>query len=73
MEGKISILVRDCHGRRKTLEFESRHQVLAWAEDEDKLTEEDEILIITQGNICLYSGLMSDSMLTADDITGFFC
>lgn len=68
----IRIQVRDCNGRRSTLEFRTHDQVLRWA-DEDML-EDDEILVITQGNICLYSSLQADPTmaLTPDDITGFF-
>lgn len=66
----ISILVRDCNGKRTNLVFNTRNQILNWAEK--YMLEDDEILVITQGNICLYSGLGSDIGLTCDDITGFF-
>lgn len=68
----VSMLVRDCNGKRMTLTFTNISQILHWAEEE--MIEDDEILLITQGNICIYSGLQADPTLalTADDITGFF-
>lgn len=69
-ENPVTMLVRDCNGKRYTLTFTNISQILHWA-DEDML-EDDEVLLITQGNICIYSGLQGDTMLTCDDITGFF-
>ena len=68
----IRIQTRDCNGKRDTLEFSGPAAVYQWAESE--MTEEDEILVITQGNTCLYSGLQADPAmaLTAEDLTGFF-
>lgn len=68
----IRILVRDCNGKRDTLEFSNPAAVYHWAETE--MTDDDEILVITQGDVCLYSGLQADPRLTltADDLTGFF-
>ena len=68
----IRIQTRDCNGKRETLEFSGPAAVYQWAESE--MTDEDEILVITQGNVCLYSGLQADPTmaLTAEDVTGFF-
>ncbi len=69
-ENPVTILVRNCNGKRITLTFSNNSQILHWANEE--MFEDDEILLITQGDICLYSGLQSNIMLTRDDITGFF-
>lgn len=68
----IRIQMRDCNGYRSNLEFPSRDFALEWAEV--GMSESDEILVITQGNICLYSSLQADPTmaLTRDDIAGFF-
>lgn len=71
MEDKIIITVRDINGNRETLKFKNRHEVLVWADN--YMDEDIEVLVVAQGNLCLYSGLQSDVMLTCDDITGFFC
>ena len=72
MNENILIVVRDINGKRENLQFESRHAVLRWAKE--VMTEEDEILIVAQDGLCLYSGLQDSAgpMLTCDDITGFF-
>lgn len=70
MEEKIFIVVRDINGKRDTFEFDNNYAVLSWADN--YLTEDDEILIVYQGNLCLYSGLQSSEWLTCDDLTGFF-
>lgn len=71
-EDAIRIHTRDCNGRRNVLKFRNHADVLHWAEEE--MSEDDEILLITQGGICIYSGLQADPTLTLtrDDITGFF-
>lgn len=68
----IRILTRDCNGKRDTLEFKNEHAVYQWADE--VMTEEDEILMITQGNRTIYSGLQANPTmaLTAEDLTGFF-
>lgn len=72
VEAPILIHTRDCNGRRDIIECRNNDEVLHWAEEE--MSEEDEILLITQGGICIYSGLQADPTLTltSDDITGFF-
>lgn len=69
-DDEITILIRDCNGNRTKLVFQSHADVLHWADD--VMTEEDEVLYIAQGGLCVYSGLQSDVQLTCDDITGFF-
>lgn len=66
----VSMLVRDCNGKRMTLTFTNTSQIMHWAAED--MCEDDEVLMITQGNICLYSGLGDAPWLTGDDITGFF-
>lgn len=72
VQDAIRIQIRDCNGKCETLKFSNPAAVYHWAETE--MTEEDEILVITQGNVCLYSGLQADPRLTltAADLTGFF-
>jgi type VI protein secretion system component Hcp len=70
MEDEIFIVIRDINGKRDTFEFDNNYAVLSWADN--YLTEDDEILIVAQGNLCLYSGLQSSEGLTCDDLTGFF-
>ena len=71
MEDKIIIVVRDVNGKRDVIEFDNEYAVYEWAWS-GKFTVEDEILIIAQGNLCLYSALMSDYVLTAYDLMSFF-
>ena len=71
MEGKIIIVIRDVNGNRDIIEFDNEYAVYEWAWS-GKVTKEDEILIVAQGNLCLYSALMATYVLTADDLTGFF-
>lgn len=71
-EDIIRFHIRDCNGHRDILEFRNEAEVLRWAEED--MFEDDEILLITQGSICIYSGLQADLTLTltSDDITGYF-
>ena len=72
MAEEIKISVRDINGERRVIRFANDYEAYKWARncfEED----EEEILVITQGTICLYSMLMSDRTLTAEDLTGFFC
>ena len=71
MEEKIIIVLRDVNGERNTIEFDNEYAVYEWAWS-GRLTKEDEILIIAQGSLCLYSALMASYVVTADDLTGFF-
>lgn len=70
-EDKITIVTRDLNGKRSVVEFESNCAVLNWIEC-GELDDEDEILIVAQGGICLYSALGQSIPLCADDLTGFF-
>lgn len=71
-EDIIRFHIRDCNGHRDILEFRNEAEVLRWAEKD--MSEDGEILLITQGGICIYSGLQADPTLTltSDDITGYF-
>ena len=42
----------------------SQNQVCRWVEDE--MVEDDEVLIVSKGDICLYSALQNDDELDAD-------
>lgn len=72
MDEKITIIVRDINGKRDTIDFPTRSLLLRWAEDE--MDEDDEILVVAQYGLCLYSALQSPDQpsLTCDDLTGFF-
>ena len=70
-ENKITIVTRDVNGKRSVVEFDNEAAVLRWIND-GYLDEEDEILIVAQGGICLYSALGTDYPLSIDDLTGFF-
>ena len=70
-ENKITIVTRDINGKRLALEFANEAAVLGWI-DNGYLDEDDEILIVAQGGICLYSALGNNIPLYIDDLTGFF-
>lgn len=67
----ITIVTRDINGKRSIVEFENEAAVLRWV-DEEGIGEDDEILIVSQGNLCLYSALGKVDPLCIDDLTGFF-
>lgn len=66
---QIQITTRDTNGKRSIVDCNGRHAAMKYAQT---LTDEDEILIVSQDGMCLYSALQSDNALTADDLTGFF-
>ena len=63
----LVVLVRDCNGRRTSISFTSPSQVFHWMEDE--MFEDDEILVVSKGDICLYSALQNDDEFDADALT----
>lgn len=63
------IRYRDINGNHYELRG-SRQDIYLWALEE--MTEEDEVLEVFRGNICLYSALQTDKDLTSDELTGFF-
>ena len=69
-EENISITVRDINGKRQVIEFSNHSSVVAWANE--ALSEDDEILLVTQDGVCIYSALGCDHTLSANDLTGFF-
>ena len=70
-EDKITIIYRDVNGKREIIEFDNEASVLSFI-DEENLSEEDEILIVAYGHLCLYSALTASYPLDIDDLTGFF-
>lgn len=70
-ENKITIVFRDINGKRMIVEFDNEAAVLRYV-SQGLLDEEDEVLIVAQGGICLYSALGADYPLSLDDLTGFF-
>jgi C4-type Zn-finger protein len=70
-DNKITIVIRDINGKRDVITFDNESSVLDWV-NSDGLWEEYEILIVSQGNFCLFSALSSANALTIDDLTGFF-
>ena len=71
IDEKIVIVSRDVNGKRTTILFDNEAAVLNWVQ-KGCLDEEDEILIVAQGNLCLYSALGADYPLSIDELTGFF-
>ena len=65
----IRILLRDVNGQRVWYEFDTEAEAYQFA---GTICDEDEILIVAQGPMCLYSQLMAQHPLTAEDLTGFF-
>jgi len=68
----ISILVRDINGKRRSIVYASREDLLRDAAD--MITEEDELLMVMWGEIMLYNALVTDPEMAImiDDLIGFF-
>lgn len=66
----VSIVVRDINGKRRRISLrlcEVCSYINQWYEE----FEQDEILMITVDNVCIYSQLASGP-ITLEDVTGFF-
>lgn len=70
-KNKITILYRDINGKKLTVEFVTEYDVLDWI-NKGFLDEDDEILLVIQCGVCIYSALGSDRSLNIDELTGFF-
>ena len=69
----INILYRDVNGKRCEIRAENRHRLNYILQQENVLTEEDEILIVTWGKLLLYNTLdPMASSITKEDLVGFF-
>lgn len=69
--GVVTIVTRDINGRRGFITgFWS--EICSTIEGMKDNLEDDEILLITTGGTCIYSSLGRDSIITWDDVTGFF-
>ena len=67
----INITIRNSNGKRIVIEGENE-SVIYKKINRFNITEEDEILLVSQDGMCLYSALGSDHSITIDDLTGFF-
>lgn len=67
----VDVVVRDINGKRKRMHFQTRDALLA-AASRGCISDEDEILLVYAGCMCIYSALGATEELTVDDLTGFF-
>ena len=67
----ITVTIRDTNCKRITLEGVSESSILEKI-NRFGLTENDEILLVTQNGMCLYSALGTNYVLTADELRRFF-
>ena len=65
----IIITIRDPN--RNTIVCKNYSELIN-AIDNREIADDDEILIVIQDNICLYSALGASHPITIDDLTGFF-
>lgn len=70
----VAILTRSHDGQHTTHRYHTTVLCRKALTDQTQpaVTENDEILLVTLGDIVLYSRLASDKILTVDDLTGFF-
>lgn len=74
-EHNIVIIVRDCHGRREDLNFQSWNAAYFYCENvmESETFEEMEILAVYDGPHTLYSALANPTEgISWEDLVGFF-
>ena len=67
----ISITMRDINGERKLLLRKNPSEIID-ALSKNYISDGDEILLVTQDGMCIYSALGADHQITVDDLTGFF-
>lgn len=70
MKTDITIVLRDVNGNRCRWSFLNEEQ--ACKACLESLTDEDEILVVAQGGVCLYSALNHDHTLSVGDLAAFF-
>lgn len=70
----VTILTRDRDGQHTTHRYHTTVLCRKALTDRTQpaVTKDDEILLVTLGDIVLYSRLASDKILTVDDLTDFF-
>lgn len=70
---KVVIIVRDINGKRitHTFDWDQYHIYFIGAGVFGNVHHEDEILLVTINDTCVYSALTSPA-ITWDDVTGFF-
>ena len=66
----VAFILRDINGKRRRLEL-YWDDVCSYIDKWRTMLEEDEILMITVNDMCIYSGLTSTS-ITWEDAVGFF-
>lgn len=68
----ISVTIRDTNGVRSTSTFRGPNDLIKALVNDGWLTEQDEILIVGQDGMCLYSALCSIDALSVEDLIRFF-
>ena len=71
----ITITFRDINGKRQEISQQTpslMYHALYEAIEKEIITDEDEILLVVQDNMCLYSALCVIQPITIDDLLGFF-
>ena len=69
---KIVILARDINGERNAYKFENRRALYEWVNSDKRPDNTDEILLVLQDGVCIYSQLMSPYPILWEDICGFY-
>jgi hypothetical protein len=69
-EEETTIHVQGCDGEYHQLSFSTWNKVLKWAETD--MDENDVILSVALGDMCIYDGEDDDVALSCEDVTGFF-
>ena len=71
----ITVTIRDINGKRKEISEQTHglmHHTLIEALNDSTITGEDEILMVTQDHMCLYSALGNDHPIAIDEVIAFF-
>lgn len=66
----VTFVIRDVNGKRRIVKM-YWDEVIDVVKKEEKFTDEDQILAIVAGDVCVYSAL-ANPPITWDDVTGFF-
>ena len=68
----ISVTIKDANGVRSTSTFHRPNDLIKALVNDRWLTEQDEILVVGQDGMCLYSALCSINDLSIEDLVQFF-
>ena len=69
---KIVILTRDINGKRNSYKFKNRRVLYEFINSCKRPDSTDEILLVLQDGVCIYSQLMSSYSVLWEDICGFY-